>query len=102
MCRLHKSASQTFASRKFNVFIDPLVGQVYFRALGNDEREPHSLWTWVLALQQDPSDPARTNSRTERPLAAACSFSCRYRGTGISTVMRIESCFIAQLFHLCP
>ncbi len=25
-CRLHKSASQTFASRKFNVFIDSFVG----------------------------------------------------------------------------
>jgi hypothetical protein len=26
MCRLHRSACQTFASRKFNVFIDPFVG----------------------------------------------------------------------------
>jgi hypothetical protein len=44
-------ASQTFASRKFNVFIDPFVGQVYLWAFENDEGEPHSFGTWALALQ---------------------------------------------------
>jgi hypothetical protein len=29
ICRLHRSASQTLASRKFNVFIDLLIRQVY-------------------------------------------------------------------------
>src|SRR5476649_1202146 len=45
--------------------------------------------------------PARTSSRIEWPRAAACSFSLRYRGAGISTVVRTDSCFIVRLFHFC-
>src|SRR5258708_34481560 len=41
-CRFQKSASQTLASRKFNVFIDLFVAQGYLRAFGNDKWEPHS------------------------------------------------------------
>ena len=49
-CRLHKSASQTLASRKFNVFIDLFVGQVYLGAFGNDKRESYSLRMRALPL----------------------------------------------------
>jgi hypothetical protein len=63
-CRLHKSASQTFASRKFNVFINLFAGQVYLWAFGNDEREPHPLGTRTLTLQEYASDP-RENELTD-------------------------------------
>lgn len=56
-CRLHTSASQTFASGKFSVFIDLFGRQVCFCALGNDERELHPLRTRALALQQNALDP---------------------------------------------
>ncbi len=52
-CRLHKRASQTLASRKFNVLIDLFVGQVYLRAFGNDQRELHSSGVGALPLLQD-------------------------------------------------
>src|SRR5271154_130688 len=48
-CRLHKSASHTFASRKFNVFIDLFVGHIYLWAFGNDERKAHPLRTRTLS-----------------------------------------------------
>ncbi len=50
-CRLHMSASQTFASRKFNVFIYLFVRQAHFWAFGNDERESYPLGAWALPLQ---------------------------------------------------
>ena len=43
--------------------------------------------------------PASTSSRTELPLAAACSFSRRYRGAGMSTVVRTDSGFTSRLWH---
>jgi hypothetical protein len=44
--------------------------------------------------------PASTSSRIEEPLAAACSFNLRYRGRGMSTVVRTESSFIERLLHV--
>src|SRR5260370_30082337 len=64
-CRFHASASQTLASRKFNVFIDLLVGQVYLGSLGNDERESYPLRPGALALQQDAPYPCQ-NQFTDR------------------------------------
>jgi len=51
-CRLQINASHTFASRKFNVFIDLLVGQVNLGAAGDNQRELHSPKAWALALQE--------------------------------------------------
>jgi hypothetical protein len=48
-----KSASQTLASRKFNVAIDLFVGQVDFRAFGDDKREAHAAGVGPLAFEQD-------------------------------------------------
>src|ERR1700689_2643254 len=55
-CRLHRRASQTLASRKFNVFIDLFVGHVYLWTLRNDERESYPLGTRPLALQENALD----------------------------------------------
>jgi len=41
------------ASRKFNAFIDLFVGEVDFRALGNDKWEAHSFRAWTAALEQN-------------------------------------------------
>jgi len=71
MCRLHKSASQTLASRKFNVFIDLFDGHVYLRTFGNDERKAHSLRTRTVSLQQDASD-ARQNQLAGRVTPGSC------------------------------
>src|SRR5271165_2402606 len=40
ICRPHRRASQTLASRKFNVFIDLFVGYAHLGALGNNKGEP--------------------------------------------------------------
>lgn len=45
--------------------------------------------------------PARISSRTERPCAAACSLSRRYRGAGMSTVVRTASGFMLAFSHEC-
>ena len=44
--------------------------------------------------------PASTSSRIEEPLAVACSFNFRYRGRGMSTVVRIDPSFIKRLLHV--
>ena len=44
-----------------------------------------------------PRTPRRINSRTDRPCAAACAFSFRYKGVGISTVVR-TACFFTKRF----
>src|SRR5882762_6175995 len=51
-CRPQRSASQTFASRKFNVIINNFVGQIYLGAFRDDEGKSHSLGTWALALHE--------------------------------------------------
>ena len=58
-CRLHISASQTFASRKFNAFIDLFVGELYLWTFRNDERESHPLRSRTLALEEDTADPGK-------------------------------------------
>src|SRR5580704_121317 len=45
--------------------------------------------------------PASTSSRMKKPLAAARSFNLRYRGRGMSIVVRTDSSFIERLFHVC-
>ena len=49
-CRVQSSASQTLASRKFNVFMDPFVGQVHLGSLRYNERKLHSPRAWTLSL----------------------------------------------------
>ena len=39
------------------MFIDLFVGHIHLRSFGIDEREPHLLWAWALALQEDSPDP---------------------------------------------
>ena len=51
----HTSASQTLASRKFNVFINLFVGQIDFRSIGNDEGKLDSFGARTLVL--DERDP---------------------------------------------
>src|ERR1700680_799698 len=51
-CRPQSSASQTLASRKFNVFINLFVREIYLRTFRNDEREAHSFGTWALAFHE--------------------------------------------------
>ena len=51
ICRLHRSASQTLASRKFNVFIDLLIRQVYLWSVGNNQTKFDPLWPRPLCLQ---------------------------------------------------
>src|SRR5882762_8387599 len=46
--RPQRSASQTFASRKFHVFINQFVGQIYLGAFRDDEGKSHSLGTLTL------------------------------------------------------
>src|SRR5579872_5562566 len=53
--RLQTSASQTFASRKFNVFIDLFVAQVYLRSLGHHEGKLHSPRAGALLLSSTPT-----------------------------------------------
>src|SRR5260370_651667 len=55
ICRLHRSASQTLASRKFNVFIDLLIRQVYLWSFGNNQRKFDPLWPLPLCLQDHTS-----------------------------------------------
>jgi len=50
--RLQTSASQTFASRKFNVFIDLFVAQAHLGSLGHNEWKLHSPRAGALLLQQ--------------------------------------------------
>jgi hypothetical protein len=67
ICRLHRSASQTLASRKFNVFIDLLIRQVYRWSFGNNQREFDPLWPRPLCLQDHTSHTEKnqfTNRRT--------------------------------------
>jgi hypothetical protein len=47
MCRLQRSANQTFASGKFHAFINILVGRIYFGASRADEWKAHSLSIWA-------------------------------------------------------
>ena len=49
--RFHRSASQTLASRKFNMFIDLFVGHIDLRALRNDKGKLHFLSTRPLTFQ---------------------------------------------------
>src|SRR6202521_4150203 len=65
-CRLQSSASQTFASRKFNVFINIFVSQIYLGALRGDEGKAHSFGTRVLALHES-AFRARENEFADRP-----------------------------------
>jgi hypothetical protein len=67
VCRLHRSASQTLASRKFNVFIDLLIRQVYLWSLGNNQWKLDPLWPRPLCLQDHTSYTEKnqfTNRRT--------------------------------------
>src|ERR1700693_3279077 len=50
-CRLQSKASQTFASRKFNTFIDLFVGKIDFGTFGNDQRKADPFRSRALAFQ---------------------------------------------------
>src|SRR3984957_2809754 len=65
ICRLHRSASQTLASRKFNVFIDLLIRQVYRWSFGNNQRKFDPLWPRPLCLQ-DHTSHTEKNQFTNR------------------------------------
>jgi len=45
--------------------------------------------------------PKRISSRMDRPCAAACSLSLRYKEAGISTVVRTACSFMDGLSHKC-
>ena len=67
ICRLHRSASQTLASRKFNLFIDLLIRQARRWSFGNNPREFDPLWPRALCLQDHTSHTEKnqfTNRRT--------------------------------------
>src|SRR6202021_2202031 len=67
ICRLHRSASQTLASRKFNVFIDLLIRQVYGWSFRKHQRKFTPLWPRPLCLQDHTSHTEKyqfTNRRT--------------------------------------
>lgn len=66
--RLQASASHTLASRKFNVFIDLFVGQFDLRAIGDDERELHSVRTRALVLQEDGPDTCQDQFAHRAPI----------------------------------
>jgi hypothetical protein len=55
------------ASRKFNVFINFFVREVYLRAFGDDERKSHALAARSSALE-DYAGSGPSSSRIERPL----------------------------------
>src|ERR1700675_2531522 len=65
ICRLHRSASQTLASRKFNVFINLLIRQVYLWSFGNNQRKFDPLWPRPLCLQ-DHTSHTEKNQFTNR------------------------------------
>src|ERR1700722_5791333 len=50
-CRLQKRASQTFASRKFNVFIDLFIGHVDLWAWRDNQGKTHLRGPGTLSLQ---------------------------------------------------
>src|SRR5215470_470883 len=52
MCRSQISASQTLASRKFNVFIDLFVGDVHLPTSRTNERKLHALRSWPPARDE--------------------------------------------------
>ena len=52
-CRLQISASHTFASRKFNVFIHLFVGEIDLGTVRDDERELHSFLARPPRLKKD-------------------------------------------------
>ena len=65
--RLHRSARHTLASRKFNVFIDLLIRQVYSWSFGNNQRKFDPPWFRPLCLQDHTSHTEKnqfTNRRT--------------------------------------
>src|SRR6202521_619723 len=70
-CRLQSSASQTFASRKFNVFINIFVGQIYLGAFRDDEGKADSFETWALALDER-AFRARQNEFADRASLRSC------------------------------
>ena len=51
-----RAAEPCLASRKFNVFVDVLVGYIYLWTLRDDERESHPFGTRPLALQENGFD----------------------------------------------
>jgi hypothetical protein len=61
-CRLQSSASQTFALRKFNVFTNMFVRQIYFWAFRDDEGKAYSSGTRALAFHE-----AYVHFRSARP-----------------------------------
>jgi hypothetical protein len=65
------------ASRKFNVFINFFVREVYLRAFGDDERESHALAARASALEDYALGSGHEQFADRAPCAAACSFSSR-------------------------
>jgi hypothetical protein len=76
------------------VFINPFVGEVYFRAFGNDEGEPHSFWTRSLTLQQDAPD-----SRENQLPDGATSRSRLCFQLPVQGGWNIDGCANRILFH---
>jgi hypothetical protein len=55
-CRPHRSANQTLASRKFNVFIDLFVGQLNLWTLGDYQRKANSFRPGPLTFEKHAFD----------------------------------------------
>lgn len=64
------------------MFIDLIVGQFYFRALGDDQWEPHPLGTWALALQQDASGTRQKQFTDRVPLRRRLFLQLPVEGRG--------------------
>jgi hypothetical protein len=66
-------------SRKFNEFMDPLVGQPYFGTSGTNQGESDAL-RWLLGFQQHLLDPAANKFPNRAALASRLLFQSAING----------------------
>jgi hypothetical protein len=69
--RLEWATRHALASRKFNVFVDVLVGYIYLWTLRDDERESHPFGTRPLAVQENAFD-AGEHKFSDRRASCGC------------------------------
>ena len=83
--------------KEIQLFMNFFVREVYFRAFGDDEREPRALAAQASALEDYALGSGQEQFADRASLCRSLLFQFPTKGRRISTVVRTECGFIGRL-----